>query len=148
KKDDLFSRQEVIFLITPRIIDPDAASHDALRRLETFERARESFRHELSLLMRHVRTDRYLSLARSNVQVGDNDDALFWNGCAIRATPLHTSAWDMRYRLLGTEEIRKDLGIIERVYEKEAAMKKRSAPRPRPATPKRSAAPKRSGGKK
>jgi type IV pilus assembly protein PilQ len=120
QRQEQLGRQEVIFLITPHIIDPDSASHDALRRLRTTNEARETFRRSLSFMMRHVRSNFAFEKARENAREGDRDAALRWAGLATRMSPLHLPSRALERDLEEGARLENALDGIERLYERQA----------------------------
>ena len=116
--DDDVVRNEVIFLITPRIMKDEILTASGKAARNGIEDVRISMREGLLPWSRSKRTANYLQRAQKLIKEGDGDKALWNVKLALMLDPTHLQAMRMKEEMTGVHTYVDERSILENSIDK------------------------------
>lgn len=120
-------RTEIIFLVTPRIVNDQAMAAAGLRGLEKVEQLRAGARNSLLQFSRDRQSSQLLVEAQHLADAGETQKALFKVQQSLALNPVQTDALALKERLTGQKTYWPSRSMLDDILRKEQGLPKADA---------------------
>lgn len=130
--DNEVERTEIIFLVTPKVVNDTALAAAGLRGLEKVDQIRAGSRENLLVFSRDKRSSQLLVEAQQLADAGDTQKALFKLQQSLAMNPVQTDALALKEKLTGQKTYWPSRSMLDEIVRREQGLPKADAT---PATP-------------
>ncbi len=120
--DDTIERTEIIFLITPTIVNDQAMSSMGKRGTEAIDRVRSGSRENLLGFSRDKRSSQMLVEAQRLSDAGDTQKALWKIEQSLTLNPMQPDALALKEKLTGQKKVWPNRSMLEDILRKEQGL--------------------------
>jgi type IV pilus assembly protein PilQ len=125
--DNEVERTEIIFLVTPRIVNDQSLAAAGLRGLEKVDQLRAGGRENLLMFSREKRSSQLLVEAQRLADAGDTQKALFKVQQSLVMNPVQTDALALKEKLTGQKTYWPSRSMIDEIVREQHGMPKADA---------------------
>ena len=125
--DNEVERTEIIFLVTPKIVNDTALASAGLRGLEKVDQIRAGSRENLLAFSRDKRSAQLMVEAQQLADAGDTQKALFKIQQSLVMNPVQTDALALKEKLTGQKTYWPSRSMLEEIVRREQGLPKADA---------------------
>lgn len=119
--DDTVKREEIIFLVTPSLVNDKILLTQAERAVDVIDRVRAGTRQGLLPFSRTKRTSAMNVEADAAARAGNSERALYLLRMSLQMNPRQPDAWRLQERLVGSKELWPTIHMMDDIMREDKA---------------------------